>query len=146
MKNQVLVGYRVFKKNQVRVDLVSSPRKNVPENTFITSEVIHRVKGLKYVSSTTPNFPWPQNFQHFFHVLSFKSINIVFETGKYQYATLLGRVLRSKYLYSRVNPKYPFQPYYRCDEIYMYIIALAYFPRFARQGSNSNACNIRLLK
>ena len=65
MKNQVLVGYRVFKKIQVRVESGSGPRKTLPENTCITSEVIHRHKGLEYVSTTTPNFPWPQNFSAF---------------------------------------------------------------------------------
>ena len=45
MKNQVLVGYRVFKKNQVRVEPGSGPRKTLPETTCITSEVIHRHKG-----------------------------------------------------------------------------------------------------
>ena len=43
MKNQLLVGYlRVFKKIQVRVE--SGPRKTLPENACITSEVIHRHK------------------------------------------------------------------------------------------------------
>ena len=60
MKNQVLSGYRVFKKIQVRVESGSAPRKTLPENTCI--EVIHRHKGLEYVSTTTQNFPWPQNF------------------------------------------------------------------------------------
>ena len=59
MQNQILVGYRVFKKNEVRVESGSGPCKTVPENTRITSEVIYRHKGLEYVSSTTPNFPWP---------------------------------------------------------------------------------------
>ena len=44
MKNQVLVGYRVFKKNQVWVESSSGPRKTLPEDTCITSEVIHRHK------------------------------------------------------------------------------------------------------
>ena len=65
MKNQILVGYRVPKKNQVRVKSVLGSRKTRPENTCITSEVIHRHKGQEYVSSTTPNFPWPQNFSAF---------------------------------------------------------------------------------
>ena len=65
MKNQELVEYRVFKINQVRVESGSGPRKIVPENTCITSKVIHRHKGLKYVSLTTPNFPWPHNFLAF---------------------------------------------------------------------------------
>ena len=65
MKNQELVGYWVFKKNQVRVESGSSPRKTVPENTCITSKVIHRHKGLEYLSLTMPNFPWPQNFLAF---------------------------------------------------------------------------------
>ena len=64
IKNQVLVGYRVFKKNQVRVESGSGPCKTLPENTCITSKVIHRHKGLEYVS-TTPNFPLPQNFSAF---------------------------------------------------------------------------------
>ena len=58
MKNQVLVGYRVFKK----IKSGWGPRKTVTENFCITSEVIRRHKCLEYVSSTTPNFPWPQNF------------------------------------------------------------------------------------
>ena len=62
MKNQVLVGYWVFKKIQVRVKSGSGPRKTLPENTCITSKVIHRHKGLEYVSTTTPYFPWPQHF------------------------------------------------------------------------------------
>ena len=62
MKNQEMVGYRVFKNNQVRFELRSGPRKTVTENTCITSEMIHRHKGLEYVSSTTPKFPWPQIF------------------------------------------------------------------------------------
>ena len=65
MKNQVLVGYWVFKIIQVHNKSGSSPRKTLPENTHITSEVIHRHKGLEYVSTTTPNFPWPQNFSAF---------------------------------------------------------------------------------
>ena len=65
MKNQVLVGYRVLKKNQVRVELGSSPHKTVPENTCITSEMIYRHKGLEYLCLTTSNFPWPQNFSAF---------------------------------------------------------------------------------
>ena len=65
MKNQVLVGYLVFKKNQVRVESGSGPRKNVPENTCITSEVIHRLKGLEYVSTAMPYFPRPQHFSAF---------------------------------------------------------------------------------
>ena len=64
MKNQVLVGYRVFKQNQVRVESGSGPHNTVPENTCIASEMIHRHKCLEYVSWTMPNFPWPQNFQH----------------------------------------------------------------------------------
>ena len=55
MKNQLLLGYQVFKKNQVRVKSGLGPRKTVPENTCITSEVIYRHKGLEYMSSTTPN-------------------------------------------------------------------------------------------
>ena len=73
MKNQVLVGYRVFKKNQVRVESGLGPRKTLPENTCITSAVIHRHsavihrhKGLEYVSTTTLNFPWPQNLSALF--------------------------------------------------------------------------------
>ena len=77
MKNQVLVGYRLFEEIQVRVESGSGPHKPLPENTYITSEVIHRHKGLEYESTTTPNFPWPH------HVASFKSIIIVFESGKY---------------------------------------------------------------
>ena len=65
MKNQVLVRYRVFKKNQVRIKSGWGPRKTVTENTCITSEVIRRHKCLEYVSTTTPNFPWPQNFSAF---------------------------------------------------------------------------------
>ena len=52
-------------KNQVLVESGSGPRKTLPENTCISSEVIHRRKGLEYVSSTTQNFPWPQNFSAF---------------------------------------------------------------------------------
>mgnify|MGYP001799900945 CR=1 FL=1 len=58
-----------LEKNQVRVESGSGPSKTLPENTCITSEVIHRHKGLEYVSTSTPNFPWPQNF------LAFLSIN-----------------------------------------------------------------------
>ena len=47
MKNQIPVGYRVFKKNQARIELGSGPRKTLPENTCITSEVIHRHQGLE---------------------------------------------------------------------------------------------------
>ena len=65
MKSKVLVGYWVFKKIQLRGELGSGPRKTLPENICITSEVIHRHKGLKYVSKTTPNFSWPQNFSTF---------------------------------------------------------------------------------
>ena len=72
MKNQVLVGYRVFKKIQVRVESGSGPRKTLPENTCITSGVIHRPKGLKYVSTTTPNFPWPQNFSALLSCVGFQ--------------------------------------------------------------------------
>ena len=54
MKNQVLDGYRVFKKIQVRVESGSDPRKTLPENTCITSQVIHRHKGWEYVSTKTP--------------------------------------------------------------------------------------------
>ena len=83
MKNQVLVGYRVVINFQGRVESGSNPRKTLPENTCINSEVVHRHQGLEYLCTTTPNFPWPQNFSAFYHVTSFKSINIVFETGKY---------------------------------------------------------------
>ena len=58
MKNQVLVGYWVFKENQVRVESGLGPRKTLPENTCITCEVIHRHKGLEYVSSATSNLRW----------------------------------------------------------------------------------------
>ena len=61
MKNQAAVGYRVFKKIQVQT---------LPENTCITSKLIHRHKGLEYVSTTTPNFLWLQNFSAFFSCLS----------------------------------------------------------------------------
>ena len=47
MKNQIPVGYRVFKNNQARIESGSSPRKTLPENTCITSEVIHRHQGLE---------------------------------------------------------------------------------------------------
>ena len=57
MKNQVLVGYRVFKKNQVWVESSSGPCKTLPENTCITGKVIHRHKGLEYESRTTLNSP-----------------------------------------------------------------------------------------
>ena len=40
MRNQLLVGYRVFKKIQVRVESGSGPRKTLPENSCITSQVI----------------------------------------------------------------------------------------------------------
>ena len=60
MKNQVLVGYWVFKKLQVRVE--SGSRKTLPENNCITSEVIHRHEGLEYVSTTTPNFSMATEF------------------------------------------------------------------------------------
>ena len=65
MKNQVLVRYRVFKKIQVQVESGSGPRQTFPENTCVTSEVIHRHKCLEYVSTTMPNFPWPENFSAF---------------------------------------------------------------------------------
>ena len=65
LKNQVLFGYWVIKKIQVRDESGSGPRKTLPENTCITSEVIYRHKGLEYVSTTTPNFPWPQHFLAF---------------------------------------------------------------------------------
>ena len=61
MKNQVLVEYRVFKKIKVRLKSGSGPRKTLPKNTCITSEVIHRLKGLEYdskaLSTTRPSFP-----------------------------------------------------------------------------------------
>ena len=47
MKNQVLVGYRVFKKIQVRVESGMGSHKTLPGNNCITSEVIHRHKGLE---------------------------------------------------------------------------------------------------
>ena len=47
----------VFKKIQVRIESGSGTRKTPPENTCITSEVIHRHKGLEYVSTKTSNFP-----------------------------------------------------------------------------------------
>ena len=83
MNNQVLVGYWVFKIIQVHNKSGSSPRKTLPENTHITSEVIHRHKDLEYVSTTMPIFHSHSIFQSFYHVKSFKLINFVFETGKY---------------------------------------------------------------
>ena len=65
MNNQVLVECRVFKKIQVWVESGSGPRKTLPENSCITSEVIHRHKGLEYVSTTMPTFQWPQSFSAF---------------------------------------------------------------------------------
>ena len=84
MKNQVLVGCRVFKKNQVRVKLGWGPRKTLPVKTCITGEVIHRHKGLEYMClQQCQIFHGHRIFQHLYHVTSFKSINIVFETGKH---------------------------------------------------------------
>ena len=37
---------------------------------------------LRNLSFTMPSFPCPQNFQHFYHMTSFKSLNIVLESGK----------------------------------------------------------------
>ena len=82
MKNQLLVGYLwVFKKIQVRVE--TGPRKTLPENACITSEVIHRHKVWNMCLRQRKIFHGHKIFQHFYHVLSFRSINIVFETGKY---------------------------------------------------------------
>ena len=85
MKNQVLVGYRVFKQNQVRVESGSGPHNTVPENTCIASDMINKHKCFEYVSWTMPNFPWHGHriFSILCHVSSVKSINMVFETGKY---------------------------------------------------------------
>ena len=58
--------------------------KTLPENTCITSEVIHRHKGLEYMCLQKRQiFHGHRIFQHFYHVTSIKSINTVFETGKY---------------------------------------------------------------
>ena len=61
MKNQVLVGYRVFKKNSStgRVGFGSLCQKT------LASLAIHKHKGLEYVSTTMPCFLWPQNFSAF---------------------------------------------------------------------------------
>ena len=40
MKNQVLVGYRVFKKLQVRVESGSGPRETLQEKNCITSFIM----------------------------------------------------------------------------------------------------------
>ena len=54
MKNHVLVGYQVFKKNQVRVESGSGSRKTLPENTCITSRV-----SLRLASTTADLIPYP---------------------------------------------------------------------------------------
>ena len=78
MKNQVLVGYQVFKKIQVRGELGSGPLYQrtfaALAKWFIDTKVwnICVYYNAKFSMAT-----------EFYHVMSFKSINIVFETGKY---------------------------------------------------------------
>ena len=68
--------------------LGTGAHKTLPEKT---GEVIHRHKGFEYVSTTTSNFPWPQNFNHYD-----KSSNIVFEVGKYHsWPNILAYLFRS---------------------------------------------------
>ena len=83
---QVRVGYCVSNKFQVQIGH-TGPHKTLPENTRITGEVIHIHESFKYcVPTTTLNFPRPQNF---YHVSSFRSINIVFEFSKPTAADLI---------------------------------------------------------
>ena len=77
MGNQVLIGYRVFKKNQVRVESGSGPRKTLPEKWSIDTKVRNMCLRQRQI------FHGHKISQHFYHVSSFKSINIVFETSKY---------------------------------------------------------------
>ena len=63
MKKQVWVGYRVSNKFQLLVGHEST--ENATRKHWITGDVIHRHKGLDYVSTTTSNFPWPQKFSAF---------------------------------------------------------------------------------
>ena len=54
------------------------------QSICIAGEIIQRHKGFMYISTTTTNFPSPQNFSAFFcHMSSLKSINIVSEVVKY---------------------------------------------------------------
>ena len=65
MKIQIRVEYRVSNKFQVRVETGTGPPEALPANTCITGEAINRHKSFEYVSTTTSNFPWPQNFSAF---------------------------------------------------------------------------------
>ena len=62
MTKQVWVEYKVSNKFQLQVALGSFPHEFLPENTWITGDVIHRHKGFKYASTMTSNFIWPKNF------------------------------------------------------------------------------------
>ena len=81
MKTQVSVGYQVFEKNQVRVESGSGPRKTLPENTYTTSEVSQRPKVWNMCLGQCQIFYGHRICHHFYHVTSFKSIDIVLETG-----------------------------------------------------------------
>ena len=70
MKKLVRFGHRISNKFQSRDG--HRPPKTLPEYTCITVEMIIDTK-VSNVSTTTSNFPWPQNF---FHMTSFKSIKL----------------------------------------------------------------------
>ena len=74
MKNQVLVGYQVFKKIHVKLS-----QKTLASLTKWSIDT----KFWNICLQQRQIFHGHRIFQHFYHVTSFKSINIVFETGKY---------------------------------------------------------------
>ena len=83
MENQVLIGYRVFKKikygsSRVRVH-VELYQKTLASLTKWSIDT----KVWNMCLQKCQIFHGHRNFQHFYLVTTFKSINIVFETGKY---------------------------------------------------------------
>ena len=65
MKIQIRVGFWRSNKFQVQVGLGMGPHKTLPVNICIADKLIHRHKMFEYLSTTTSNFPWPQNFSAF---------------------------------------------------------------------------------
>ena len=83
MKNQLLVGYRVFKKIQVRSSRVRVHVKLYQKALASLAKWSIDTKVWNMSLWQRQIFHGHRFFQHLYHVTSFKSINIVFETGKY---------------------------------------------------------------
>ena len=84
MKKEGRVGYQVSNKFQLRIGSVTNQHKTRLENTCSTGQVIHRHKSFDYMSLLQHQISYgSKTFQHIYHIKGFKSINIVFDVGKY---------------------------------------------------------------